>query len=149
MRQPTQNVLANQSDYRSPSSKRNNALWMKGWPRYGAPPTLGFDPLLTSYQRLGDQPCARSHPQGFRKPKLGTETSTLCISRFITQLRHIHAILRTPTHLANVCRDATSSDPRGACRTETRHRCRLACVSPTLPSCIGLFLQPHRIEAPQ
>jgi hypothetical protein len=149
MRHPTQNVLANQSGYRLLSSKRNSARWMKDWPRYGTPLALGLALLLTSYQRLGNQPCATAHPQGFRKPNLDTESSTLRIPCFVAQLRHIYAILWAPTDLTHVRRDTTSTNSGCACRTETRHRCRLACISPTLPDCVGLLLQPHRVEAPQ
>jgi hypothetical protein len=103
-------------------------------------------PLLIEYQRLGYQPCARAHPQGFRELDIDTEASPLRIPRLITELRYLHALLRAATHLAHVPRYFTITNLRSEYGIEAGHRCRLACIGPTLSGSAGLLLWSRPIE---
>jgi hypothetical protein len=150
MRRPIQNARANPSGCRSPSSRQSSGLWTKGLPRYGVPLAFAIRlQLLTAYQRLGHQPCAPAYPQGFRKPHLHSQTSALRIPCFTAQLRYIHAVLGSTANSAHLCHHATVTNCRSTCGAQAGYRCRLACISSSLPGSTGLLLQSDRGEATQ
>jgi hypothetical protein len=149
MRRRIQNVLANRSGCRLPSSRPSSAPWMKGWPRYGKDRIPNDTTSTNCDQGLGDQPRARTHPQGLRGPNFDKEASPFRISCFLTKLRYLHAILWTPTNISRLHCVATITNCRSTCGIEARYRCRLARISPAVPGGVGLLLQPHRTKTSQ